>query len=118
MINMFYENSNRWWYKLVDSISGASAKVTELPGCSNIGIIHESQVPPDKRSEGHGSRVHKERLDFLKENGKVEYVLCTVNRENYHQLAIVRKNNWKELDRMIINVYGEEHTIIIFGKKL
>jgi GNAT superfamily N-acetyltransferase len=81
---------------------------------SSIIISHGVEIYPQFRGQGHGSRLHAERLEEFRSNGYA-LVLCTVRRDNEPQLAILRKNGWVKL---INTASASGSPIYLMGKNL
>lgn len=89
-------------------------KALGVPFCGTNEVIHisDSVVEEKFRGKGLGDIYHKERLEFLKEEGSFKYVTCIVNSENLAQIKIVENNGWKCLD----SFKGYHGTLRLYGR--
>ncbi|GAG53067.1 unnamed protein product [marine sediment metagenome] len=90
-------------------------ELNNFPGCNQLTVSNHAFIFPKDRGKGNGSENHKLRLKRAKSLG-YDYIMCTVIHTNTPELRILKKNNWKELDRFKNKESG--NTVIIFGKKL
>jgi RimJ/RimL family protein N-acetyltransferase len=95
--------------------SRGSYQIVDLPGSSQVAVSIHSFIFPRERGKGHGGRMHKERLDKLKELG-YNYVLCTVREDNLAELKILNNNSWTRLDTFQSS--STSHRIILFGRSI
>lgn len=90
--------------------------ITPLPGSSaDICVSHHAFVSEQYQGQGHGDRLHKSRLRYMKANG-FSYSLCVVNSMNKPQLKIMEKNKWKLLETIRSGCSG--HTVFLYGRKI
>ena len=90
-------------------------ELNSFPGCSQIIVSNHAFIYRDKRGKGEGTTNHKLRIERAKFMG-FDYLLCTVKSTNLPELAILKKNNFKELDEFLNTETG--NLVKIFGKKL
>lgn len=90
-------------------------EIDNLPGCSQIAVSHGVFVPKEHRGTGKGGDAHTERLATMSDLG-YDYALCTVDAANTAQIKILKKNNWKKLDKFVSSKTG--HKIALYGKFL
>lgn len=94
---------------------GAIGEIDNLPGSSQVAVLHSVFVPPDKRNMGLGSHSHKMRLTEASNLG-YNYVMCTVSESNIAQIKILKQHGWKQLDSFISD--KTTNKVILFGKLL
>lgn len=80
-----------------------SARIRQLDSNVFIGVVLDVFIQHEKRGMGYGTEYHLQRLKWAKADGK-KLLLCTVNRENLPELAILKKFGWKKIDG--INICG------------
>ncbi len=90
-------------------------ELNTFPGCNQIVVSNHAFIYKDKRGKGLGNENHKLRVERAKFMG-YNYLLCTVKANNIAELAILKKNNFKELDEFLNSESG--NLVKIFGKKL
>lgn len=90
-------------------------ELNPFPGNSQIVVSNHAFIYHSKRGKGLGNDNHKlrvERATFL----GFDYLICTVKSDNKAELAILKKNNFKELDEFLNTNTGNLNKI--FGKQL
>lgn len=70
-----------------------SGCVTPLPGCPDVAVSH-AVYRHENSEDGYGRRANAMRLRQLKELG-YSVVICTVDRANKRQIAILRGEGWQ-----------------------
>jgi L-amino acid N-acyltransferase YncA len=90
-------------------------ELNSFPGCNQIIVSNHAFIYHDKRGKGLGNQNHELRIERAKFLG-YDYLLCTVKSNNLPELAILKKNNFKELDEFLNTETGT--MVKIFGKKL
>lgn len=90
-------------------------ELNPFPGCNQIVISNHAFIYPDKRGKGLGNENHKLRVERARFMG-YNYLLCTVKADNIAELAILKKNDFKELDEFLNTETGNK--VKIFGKIL
>ena len=76
--------------------SDGIGEIDNLPGSSQVAVIHSCFVPLSIRNEGHGSTAHWRRLEDVKNLG-YDLSICTVDLNNKPELSILKKNKWIHL---------------------
>lgn len=94
----------------------AVADVDPLPGCSQVGVIHNSFVDPSERSMGYGGEAHAMRLHDMKHEMLMDCALCTVDMTNTPQLKIMDRFGWTKAKEFKSRKTG--HTVGLFVKVL
>lgn len=90
-------------------------ELNPFPGCNQIVVSNHAFIYPQHRGKGHGNDNHKLRVERAKFMG-YDYLLCTVRATNGPELAILKKNGFKELDEFTNTETGNR--VKIFGKQL
>ena len=90
-------------------------ELNNFPGCNQLTVSNHAFIYPKDRGKGNGHKNHELRLKRAKFLG-YDYIMCTVISTNIIQIKIMKKHNWKELDRFTNSETGNE--VIIFGRKL
>ena len=88
-------------------------EITALPGSPRVAVSHGTFVYPKHRGKGFGKAEHVKRLEKIKELG-YDYVICTVDLNNYREIKILSDNQWKKCDEFTSSSSG--HKVGIFGK--
>jgi L-amino acid N-acyltransferase YncA len=86
-----------------------------FPGCNQIVVSNHAYIYPEKRGRGIGTDYNNLRIKQAKILG-YDYMICTVVSTNKPQLAILKKNGFKELDMFANKETG--NAVKIFGRKL
>lgn len=79
----------------------AQFNITYLPACAPIAVFHDVSVAHGYRGKGIGKLLHQLRLNIAKA-AHCTLVMCTVDRDNYVEQAILETNGWsrvKSFDR-------------------
>lgn len=90
-------------------------ELNPFPGNSQIVVSNHAFIYPEKRGKGLGRKNHQlrvERSTFL----GYDYLICTVKSNNEPELAILKKEGFKELDKFLNTNTGNWNSI--FGKQL
>lgn len=90
-------------------------EISSFPGCNQLAISTHAFILPQYRGTGKGQEAHEQRLAKLREM-HYDYAICTVKSTNEPQLAIMRKNGWKQLDEFFNR--ETNNRVFIFGKLL
>jgi L-amino acid N-acyltransferase YncA len=90
-------------------------ELNPFPGNSQIVVSNHAFIYPDKRGKGLGNDNHKLRVERARFLG-YDYLICTVKSTNSHELKILEKNGFKELDEFLNTNTGNMNKI--FGKPL
>lgn len=90
-------------------------ELNPFPGNSQIAISNHAFIYPSKRGKGHGTANHDLRIKRATFLG-YDYLMCTVKADNVAQLAILKKNGFKELDQFLNTNTGNLNKL--FGKSL
>lgn len=73
-----------------------SYTLTTLPGCCGVVVSTNAFVNVNAQGKGLGDYFHKERLELMEELG-YSCGLCTVTSENWKEIQILKKNDWKKV---------------------
>lgn len=103
------------YYKDLLESPVAIASVDDLPGCTQVAVIHSSFVLPEKRGQGIGREAHLERLRII-QDWLYNYALCTVDRNNEPEIKILESAKWKRLDEFVSTKTG--HIVCLYGRKM
>lgn len=90
-------------------------EIDSVPGLPQVAVSHRVWIRPDKRGNGIGKAQHRARLIQLSALG-YDYALCTVNKDNTVQRAILLQHGWRVLDNFHNRV--TDHAIEIWGRPL
>lgn len=71
-------------------------EIDNLPGCSQIAVLHSVFIPAHLRGVGKGKIAHAERLVEADHLG-YDACLCTVNLNNTAQLKILNDAGWLQV---------------------
>ena len=66
-----------------------------LPGCGPVIITHGSEIYPDFRGQGWGTKLHKARLAAFYD-AEFRVALCTVRQDNEPERRILQRFGWVE----------------------
>jgi RimJ/RimL family protein N-acetyltransferase len=88
-------------------------ELNDFPGNSQIVVSNHAFIYPKYRGKGHGTENHIKRVDRAKDLG-YDYMICTVRKNNVAELAILKKEGWKELDEFKNTNTGND--VLIYGK--
>jgi RimJ/RimL family protein N-acetyltransferase len=73
------------------------AEVNNLPGCSQVAVLHSAFIITKNRGEGYGSAAHKARLDQVFNELLYDMAICTVDEENSREIAILEEEGWTQV---------------------
>lgn len=79
-------------------IRGVVGEIDNLPGCDQVGVIHNVFTPPNNRKKGNGKEAHQLRLRMM-DDLLYDYALCTVVSTNETEKSILRKSGWQFLSQ-------------------
>lgn len=96
--------------------TNAVAEVDSLPGCSQVAVIHSAFVCPSARGNGAGTRAHAFRLKELAQGFMYDAAICTSDRANEAQNAILRKHGWQQVGSFVSRKTG--HTVLVWFRGL
>ncbi len=105
---------NRYSYEADGKVIGFY-ELNQMPGCNQVVVSNHAWIAPAYRSGGHGQHAHEQRLEEARRLG-YDYIQCTVKATNVHQIAILAKNGWKQLDIFSNRETGNQ--VEIWGKRL
>ncbi len=97
--------------------SFGSYQIDELPGNREVGVSNNVFIHEQYRGKGFGKLQHEQRLlaAALPENF-LNYLICTVNKDNKAEIHILATHGWKVLDEFVSS--DTAHTIQIWGRKV
>lgn len=90
-------------------------ELNSFPGCSQLVVSNHAFIEKNSRGKGHGKQAHADRLNQIQEMG-YDYVICTVNKTDMAQEAILSRFGWRALDGFENRETG--HQVGIWGRSI
>jgi hypothetical protein len=75
---------------------GATAKLTPLPGCSPILVVHAAKVPLELRRQGVATEAHKDLMASV-DRSQYAIILATARDNNPAIARILSRYGWQRL---------------------
>ncbi len=91
-------------------------EIDNLPGSSQVAVFHSAFTHTAFRGHGYGAEGHVHRLGVAKDTLGYDYALCTVDKANTAQVALLIKHGWYRLDSFISTKTG--HEVALYGRSL